>query len=206
MAKRISELPPTSFLTSDDIMEVAVVDGSSDTGYSSRHVRVGDLPAGSGGNGLCRFNIGNNYPINENQFTISLSFDELAPCLMGYPFNQLSTASLHIQFTAFHESTYTVLGSVIADIIVNQSTYDTMRYIGSNEKSNTSPDILPYTTSAPAIDNAVTIFDVYQYDFGEEGGRGIQIIVNINSEIGYGGIDASVVGFVDFTGAGYNPA
>ncbi len=211
MAKRISDLTQVNTATDNDLLELAIVDGESPTGYSSRSIRVGDLPGGTGG-AVCRTEFNQTLDSNENTIYLRISYDDLTSgCHIG-PLdpNTLVGATFRVSLVVSYVETPSIssaYGFTQADVLFDPNDYSYMKFMSSKGKGNGAPDALPYfpaLSDPPPSGFYPVIYDVSTYDDGFD--KGVEFIVFLATSESEFPNEFQLKGYVDTTTAGYDAA
>lgn len=209
MTKRISELPNVSTTTNDDLLELAQVDFNSPTGYSSRSIRVGDLPSNESSS-RCRYVVDEvvtlaPYPSAEyaTTFTFIIPENQITPCVAGN-----GTLGVDGHFGTLRMSLSAVIDSSALPT-------DTERFIYFGDiQFATSTGFSPLNQSEPYFGGGVyrpyslSFDNVYYWQ-----GQGLQLTFRISENPNYvsfpppyinAGTEVSLLGVIDFTFASSN--
>lgn len=206
MSKRISELTTVTTAGPNDLIELAIVDGESPTGFSSRNIAVGNLITGGGA--ACRLEVRDTVQLsNGNQFTVQLTRAQLEGC-SATTWNSLRSAAFKILVSTAIVPTpaYNEVGSSTIDLFYDSNGYSWERYIGNGGKQNsTTTEPLPLTNSSIPPDFGEACPLVYDV-FWDSGNEILNIIFIISSENNYDGQDADILAIIDYNAIGYNAA
>lgn len=214
MTKKISELPNTTEANSDDLLELAQVDEFSPTGFSSRSIRVGDLPGGTVGlpfrfpfEGETTFS-GPDY----TEFEIEFDFESLFPTSLFEVSPEdsyyLASASLNVQMSALvkiDSGTSIIPTSVVSSTTYHADGYKSAQIHAPYHQNTTNAYILPGTQTNYAYLPSLYPTDVYAGNNGNSSGS---LILQFRVGQSYGGpwrsfSGISFKGYADITSVFY---
>lgn len=132
MSKRISELAQVFQTNPGDLVEIAIEDPETPTGYSSRKIEIVDLTAGGGLSN--RFLFSGTETLDEFvSWQFSIPYQDLDYLADGYPINDCGSATLNISLSVFQNggSSGGKYGSTSATIIYSTDDFKQMNYMSS---------------------------------------------------------------------------
>ena len=210
MASRISDLPNAATLTGADIFEVSVVDGTSPTGYSSRHARIDAL--GTGGGAVCRIEVDTQLVVDTQNFMyLSIPFSEfVGGCVLGpTEFTSVGSAAFRLSLNTNYPLQLNTVGHTQADISYTNGDYSYIRYMSNQGKFNTSAaETLPLFAVAsdpPVFGIYLAVYDVSTYDYSAED-RGFRFTLVMPSTTDYVGETFNIKGYIDWSFTTYTAA
>ena len=205
MSKRISELTENDYTNPDDLIELAVSDDLSPSGYVSRSIRVSNLVTNEGGSSPCRIFINEfiNSGIENNTFKIFVSDEQLLECAIQDNFDQITSGVFHISLATSIAKGNDGKQVFLADVMFDVNGYSYSKWLASQGKMNLgTADILPlHSAELPSDGYYPVLFDIQRYD--DNGLRGMNFFIKLVSPDELIGINVEVRGYIDYTVCGY---